>query len=106
MCRNLSADSYVAVTNQSWWSFLSQSSENVLVPCAIGITLLMCALAIAIFLGTSQLIHYEPYYDRSGEVYGAGMMFIILSILGGYLTSYGFLYIIRDSRRPVNSTQE
>ena len=66
----------------------------------------MCALACAIFVGTSQLVNPEPYRDLGSQFVGTGIMLLVLSIAGGYFASYGFLNILRDSRRTDNTTQE
>ena len=111
MNRNRSANSYAAVSNQSWWSFLTENrnTKNVLIPCAVGIMLLMCALASAIYVGTSALIPFEPYTDPSylaSIISGTAMVFIFCSLFGGYLASYGFLHILQDSRKTESTSQE
>lgn len=102
---------YITLTNSSWLSFLTenQKDENVLVPCAFGILFLMLALVCVIFVGTSQLIPHEPYTDPSilaSTVSGAALGVLFFSLIGGYLTSYGFQHIMRDSRETERTTQE
>ncbi len=71
--------------------------------------LLMCAFACAIFVGTSALIPHDPYTSSeyiASLVSGAAVFLAFCSLFGGYLVSYGFLYIVRDSRRTESTTQE
>ena len=83
----------------------SEQTENVLIPCSIGITLLMWAFTCAIFIGTSQLATPDPYRDP-GIYLSAGILLVILTPIGGYLASYGFLGILRNSRIKEDNTNE
>ncbi|MFX1561536.1 MAG: hypothetical protein ACFFBL_13185 [Promethearchaeota archaeon] len=77
---------------------MTERHENVLIPCSLGIMLLMSALARAIVIGTGLLIPSEPYVDKSGQLFGAGILLILLSLFGGGLLSYGFQSIMQGAK--------
>ena len=85
---------------------MKERPENIEVLCAVGIMLLMGALASAIFLGTSQLVTPEFGLNRSLYYQSAGFLLILLSLAGGYLVSYGFIMIFYDQKQEQNAQLE
>jgi len=88
---------------------MAKSNENLQIPCALGIMFLMCAFACAIYVGTSQLIIHDPYTYPTFIVETVMTLILVLvfsSLFGGYLTSYGLMHILRNSRQTESSTQQ
>ena len=72
--------------------------------CAVGMALLMLALSCAIALALSPVAP-SIYFDVDVMLVGVCFL-IVLSLGGGYLVSYGLLFVLSDSRRTTSTEQE
>jgi hypothetical protein len=72
--------------------------------CAVGMVLLMLALACAIAIALSPLF---PSSYMGVDIVMLGVIILILFALGGgYLIASGLLFILQDSRRADSNTQD
>ena len=72
--------------------------------CGTGMLFLMLALACAIALGNVPLL--SSSYNQYTIITWGGVILVLSAIVGGYITSKGLLFILRDSRRTDSTTQE